>query len=71
MTVNRGRGWRRIGIVLSVIWFVGFGGCLCIRELNRASESFGAHLDSGNGEMGPGGDLGRQRALRCNSELIS
>src|SRR5262245_28468022 len=25
MTTNRTRGWRRIGIVLSVIWFVGFG----------------------------------------------
>lgn len=24
MPTNRGRGWRRIGIVLSVLWFVGF-----------------------------------------------
>ena len=22
---NHGRGWRRIGIILSVLWFIGFG----------------------------------------------
>jgi hypothetical protein len=36
MTANRARGWRRKGIVLSVIWFVGFGGYLSVSELARA-----------------------------------
>jgi len=25
MNINRARGWRRIGLILSVIWFLGFG----------------------------------------------
>jgi hypothetical protein len=45
MTVNRGRGWRRIGIVLSVIWFVAFGGYLCASALERTNQSFGGLLE--------------------------
>ena len=31
---NTARGWRRIGIVLSVIWFLGFGVFLWETSLN-------------------------------------
>lgn len=36
MAINRARGWRRIGIVLSVIWFVGFGGYMWKSEVSPA-----------------------------------
>jgi TRAP-type C4-dicarboxylate transport system permease small subunit len=42
MVANLGRGWRRIGIVLSVIWFIGFGGYLLAdswRTVKRAYSS--------------------------------
>jgi hypothetical protein len=31
-------GWRRIGVVLSVLWFVGFGGWLWVDGVGRNSE---------------------------------
>ena len=37
---NRARGWRLIGIVLSVIWFVGFGGFLWTGEVERIGNFF-------------------------------
>jgi hypothetical protein len=45
MTVNRERGWRRIGIVLSVIWFIGFAAYLLVSEGTRISEGFRLHLE--------------------------
>jgi hypothetical protein len=33
-------GWRRIGIVLSVIWFISFGGFLWVVEGNRIGEQY-------------------------------
>src|SRR5262245_64350104 len=45
MAINRMRGWRRIGIALSVIWFIGFGGYLIASELDRTIGSFGRHLE--------------------------
>jgi hypothetical protein len=36
------KGWRRLGIVLSVLWFVGFGGWLWFSEVDRHSKS---HMD--------------------------
>jgi hypothetical protein len=41
---NRARGWRRIGIVLSVIWFVGFGGFLWTSEVERIGDFFTSQL---------------------------
>jgi hypothetical protein len=35
MATTRGRGRRRIGIVLSVNWFIGFGGYLSVGELRK------------------------------------
>lgn len=37
-------GWRRIGIVLSVIWFVGFGGFLWIASVNHNAGLYGLRL---------------------------
>jgi hypothetical protein len=37
-------GWRRIGMVLSVIWFVGFGGFLWIGETSHNADSYGVKL---------------------------
>src|SRR5262245_9785891 len=48
MAMNRGRGWRRIGIVLSVIWFIGFGGYLWVSEVNRIRDYFRLDLDQCN-----------------------
>jgi len=40
MTTNRQRGWRGIGIMLSVIWFIGFGGYVWVREGNEKAKFF-------------------------------
>jgi hypothetical protein len=40
------KGWRRLGAVLSVLWFVGFGGWLWIGSTNNISESYGQQLHS-------------------------
>jgi hypothetical protein len=40
MAINRGRGWRRIGIVLSVIWFIGFGGYVWTSEVRHISDYY-------------------------------
>jgi hypothetical protein len=45
LTVNRARDWRRIGIVLSVIWFLGFGGYTWTKEANRLQVSLLARTD--------------------------
>jgi hypothetical protein len=36
---NSVRGWRPVGIILSVIWFVGFGAFLVLQE-NRLEDEF-------------------------------
>lgn len=41
---NRARGWRRIGIVLSVIWFVGFGSYLWSGDVSRIGEFYSWQL---------------------------
>jgi hypothetical protein len=41
---NTARGWRRIGIVLSVVWFLGFGVFLYIRALDDAVQPYVAAL---------------------------
>ena len=37
-------GWQRIGIVLSVIWFLGFGGYVWIWDNRTKSEFYGWQL---------------------------
>jgi hypothetical protein len=43
--MDRARGWRRIGIVLSVVWFIGFGGYIWTSEATRLQTSLLAHTD--------------------------
>jgi hypothetical protein len=43
---TKGRGWRRIGIVLSVIWFVGFFAWVWTNDVQQKSE-FAAHQVNG------------------------
>jgi hypothetical protein len=38
---SNGRGWRRIGIVLSIIWFVGFGGWMWIESVRENADFYG------------------------------
>lgn len=38
--MNRARGWRRIGIVLSTIWFLGFGMFLWSNEVQRIGDVY-------------------------------
>ena len=38
MARNRSKGWKRIGIVLSVVWFIGFGLFLWSNEVGRISD---------------------------------
>src|SRR5262245_48496102 len=45
MATNRARGLRRIGTVLSVIWFVGFGGYVWTNEQSQISKSLLANTD--------------------------
>jgi hypothetical protein len=40
------KGWRRIGIVLSVLWFVGFGFWLWSSETNRHYEFYKGQLST-------------------------
>src|SRR5947209_919680 len=40
------RGWRRIGVVLSVLWFVGFGGWLWTNEMGGHSEFYKFQLQN-------------------------
>jgi hypothetical protein len=46
MTVNRARGWRRIGVVLSVIWFIGFGDYIWVSEVGRIGEFYRWQLET-------------------------
>jgi hypothetical protein len=41
MKQGNARGWRRIGIVLSIIWFVGFGGWLWIDSVRENADFYG------------------------------
>src|SRR6476660_6547708 len=43
---SRGKGWRRIGILLSVLWFVGFGLALWSYENNRIGDIYGLSLNT-------------------------
>jgi len=38
-------GWQRIGIVLSVIWFIGFAGYAWSHAVQSVVEFYGRHLD--------------------------
>jgi hypothetical protein len=38
------RGWRRIGVVLSVIWFVGFGGWMFFSEIGKHNDRLDTSL---------------------------
>jgi hypothetical protein len=38
------RGWRRIGVVLSAIWFVGFGAWMWVAGVNQHSEFLGSQF---------------------------
>jgi hypothetical protein len=38
---SNGGGWRRIGIVLSIIWFVGFGGWMWIDSVGENADFYG------------------------------
>jgi len=40
----RGRGWRRVGIVLSVIWFVGFAAFIWVLDMRDKSDFLGHQL---------------------------
>jgi hypothetical protein len=39
------KGWRRLGAVLSILWFVVFGGWLWISSANNINESFVRQLE--------------------------
>lgn len=58
MSTNRARGWRRIGIVLSVIWFLSFGLFLwstfvndVVRPVGEARNVCGLILDGDNDNL--------------------
>jgi hypothetical protein len=36
----RPSGWRRVGVVVSVVWFVGFGGYLWHDSVTQSNDSF-------------------------------
>ena len=38
---SHGRGWRRIGIVLSTTWFVGFGGWMWVESVRENADFYG------------------------------
>jgi hypothetical protein len=44
MGTNQARGWRRIGIVLSILWFVGFGFFIWSRTTSDAADFYGHQL---------------------------
>src|SRR5437016_6346166 len=44
MGTGRTRGWRRIGIVLSVLWFIGFGGWIRISGVQHISDFYSWQL---------------------------
>jgi hypothetical protein len=39
-------GWQRIGIVLSVIWFIGFAGYIWSQQVKSDVELYGRYLDT-------------------------
>jgi hypothetical protein len=39
-------GWHRIGVVLSVLWFVGFGGWLWMSEVNGHQDFYGHQIET-------------------------
>jgi hypothetical protein len=41
---NRVRGWRRIGIVVSVVWFIGFGGYVWSDSTRRNGDFYSSQL---------------------------
>ena len=43
--MGSGRGWRRIGIVLSVIWFITFGPYLWSLEFGRQNDFYRSKLE--------------------------
>ena len=45
-TITRGRGWRRIGIVSSVIWFVGFFAYVWIADVQHHDDFYISQLNS-------------------------
>jgi hypothetical protein len=40
------RGWQRLGVVLSVIWFVGFGVWLWITSADNLSKDYQRGLET-------------------------
>lgn len=44
MRINRARGWRRIGIALSVIWLLGFGFFLWSNEIGNINDNYSWQL---------------------------
>ena len=42
----KARGWQRIGIILSVIWFVGFGGFLWTKSVDEIIAPYRYELES-------------------------
>jgi hypothetical protein len=60
MNTNHARGWRRIGIVASVIWFIAFGAYLWRDGNQRHADSYTSsremcslELDTLNKSLGP------------------
>jgi hypothetical protein len=44
MSTNHAKGWRRIGIALSVIWFVGYGGYMWFWSTGHNADFYGSQL---------------------------
>jgi putative IMPACT (imprinted ancient) family translation regulator len=42
--MNQVRFWRRLGVVLSVLWFLVFGGWMWVSNVNSVNESYGNAL---------------------------